>query len=163
MPEYVSCSTCGEEVTEDSDFCPHCGIVYEQAGTIQCETHPGNKGSSVCIICQRILCGECTHIQDGRRFCEEHKTVKVEQDWARVFQSTEINDAGLVKSVLENAAFHVQVRNFNSVGFVWDGGGDSPQSRSNIGKPAKVFVPIPEYLKARAALQEWESGKVDQE
>lgn len=163
MPHYVPCPTCGEEVTGDSDFCPHCGIVYEQAGTIQCETHPNDKGTSVCILCRRILCADCTYVQEGRRFCKDHKSVKVEQDWAQVFESTEINDAELVKSVLENAEFHVQVRNFNSIGFVWDGGGDSPQSRSNLGKPAKVFIPIPEYLKARVVLQEWESGKADQE
>jgi hypothetical protein len=98
----------------------------------------------------------------GKRFCKDHKSVKVEQDWAKVYQSTEINDAELVRSVLVNAEFHVQVQNFNSIGFVWDGGGDSPQSRSNLGKPAKVFVPIPEFLRAQIFLQEWESGKLDE-
>jgi len=163
MPEYVPCPTCGEEVTEDSDFCPHCGIVYKQSGTIQCETHAQSEGTSVCIICRRVLCNECTCFQRERRFCKDHKSVNVEQDWAKVFQSTEINEAGLVRSLLENAEFHVQVQNFNSIGFVWDGGGASPQSRSNLGKPAKVFVPIPEYLKAQAVLQDWESGEMKEE
>ncbi len=163
MREYIRCPSCGEEITQDSDFCPHCGILFEETGSVQCDIHPDATGSSVCIICRRILCERCTHLKEGRRFCIDHKSVRVEQDWARVFQSTEINDAELVRSVLENAEFHVQVRNFNSIGFVWDGGGDSPQSRSNIGKPATVFVPIPEYLKAEALLQEWESGRVDED
>jgi hypothetical protein len=44
---------------------------------------------------------------------------------------------------------------------VWDGGGDSALSRSAISKPAKVFVPIPEYLKAKESLEEWKSGAVE--
>lgn len=163
MSKYVSCISCGEEVTADSDFCPHCGIVYERGGSVFCEKHPQTKGVSVCIICRRVLCEYCLSVQGGRRFCGEHKSVKVEQDWAKVFQSTEINDAELVRSVLQNAEFHVEVQNFNSIGFVWDGGGDSPQSRSNLGKPAKVFVPIPEFLRAEAFLREWESGNVEVE
>lgn len=163
MPEYVSCTTCGEEVTSDSDFCPHCGTLFAGSGQTVCDTHADRRGTAVCIICHRLLCEECSGIRDGRRFCSDHTSVKVQQDWAKVFQSTEINEAELVRSVLENAEFHVQVQNFNSIGFVWDGGGDSPQSRSNIGKPAKVFVPIPEFLKAQALLMDWESGKSEED
>ena len=163
MQNYVPCPICGEEVTKDSDFCPHCGVVYAESEPVQCEDHPDRKGESLCIICHRVLCKECTRSREGRRFCQDHKSVNVEQDWAQIYQSSEINEAGLVKSVLENAEFHVQVQNFNSIGFVWDGGGDSAQSRSNIGKPAKVFVPIPEYLNAEVALREWESGEVKEE
>ncbi len=75
-----------------------------------------------------------------------------------VFKSTEINDAELVKSVLQSAQHKVLVQNFNSVGYAWDGGGDSPQSRSNLGRPAKVFVPIPEYQNAVRVIGEWESS-----
>jgi hypothetical protein len=85
----------------------------------------------------------------------------VEQDWAEVFRSTELSEADLVKSVLESIGHKVQVQNFNSVGFIWDGGGDSPISRSNINKPAKVFVPIPEYLDAVQELEEWRSSQTD--
>ena len=76
-----------------------------------------------------------------------------------IFESTEIGEAELVKSVLESTGHKVLVQNFNSVGFVWDGGGDSPISRSNINKPAMVFVPIPEYLDAARELAEWRSSQ----
>lgn len=161
MPDYVPCVQCGEEVTRDSDFCPHCGIMFEGKESVQCENHPERKGTAVCIVCRRVLCDACTRKRKGKRFCSDHAKVHVEQDWAVAYESTEINDAELVRSVLENAGFHVQVRNFNSVGFVWDGGGDSPQSRSNLSKPARVFVPIPEFLKAQGMIHEWESGKVE--
>jgi hypothetical protein len=84
--------------------------------------------------------------------------VEVQQDWARIFQSSDINEAGLVRSVLQSACFTVQVQNFSSIGFVWDGGGDSSLSRSALSKPAKVLVPIPEYIDAVKTLQEWNSG-----
>jgi hypothetical protein len=87
----------------------------------------------------------------------------VQQDWARIFQSTDINEAELVKSILQSGGFTVQVQNFNSIGFVWDGGGDSSLSRSALSKPAKVFVPIPEYLRARDTVREWTSGDAGQE
>ncbi len=63
--------------------------------------------------------------------------------------------------MLESTGHKVQVQNFNSIGFVWDGGGDSPISRSNINKPAKVFVPIPEYLEAVKVVEEWRSSNTD--
>jgi hypothetical protein len=100
---------------------------------------------------------------NGRTLCIDHQKIEIQQDWARVFQSTEIGDSELVKAVLESEGFHILVQNFNSIGFVWDGGGDSPISRSNISKPAKVFVPIPEYLKAAETIEEWNSSEIEPE
>ena len=157
MPDFTKCSNCTEEVTLDSDFCPHCGILFDRGDKVFCETHPREKATGVCIICRMLVCGQCSKNVHGRLFCLDHSKIEVQQDWAKVFQSSQINDAELVKSVLESAEFHVQVQNFNSIGFVWDGGGDSPQSRSNLSKPAKVFVPIPEYLDAVKTVEEWDS------
>ena len=67
----------------------------------------------------------------------------------------------MVKAILESSGHKVLVQNFAPVGYVWDGGGDSALSRSALSKPAKVFVPIPEYLKAKESLEEWKSGTVD--
>ena len=155
MAEYIPCPSCTEDITPDSDFCPHCGILLEPAGAVACDRHPGNEAFGVCIICRRVCCKECLAANRGRLFCTDHKKVRVEEDWAEVFRSTEIAEAELVKSVLEAAGHKVLVQNFNSIGFAWDGGGDSPVSRSNINKPAKVFVPIPEYLEAMKTKTEW--------
>jgi hypothetical protein len=123
-----------------------------------CEAHPSNEAAGVCIICRRLVCDECGSQIHHRTFCREHKGIEVQQDWARIFQSTDINEAELVKSVLTSGGFTIQVQNFNSIGFVWDGGGDSSLSRSALSKPAKIFVPIPEYLRAREAVQDWTFG-----
>jgi len=160
-PEYISCSSCNEEVTPDSEYCPHCGVLFESAAGEKCDTHPANPAQGICIICRKLVCEECGKVVHGRHFCLDHKSVEVQQDWARVFQSTEINDSGLVKAFLESNGFKVLGQNFAPIGYVWDGGGDSAISRSNISKPAKVFVPIPEYLRAEEALKEWKSGEAD--
>lgn len=78
-----------------------------------------------------------------------------------VFKSTDINESEFAKSFLESNGFKVLVQNFTPMGYAWDGGGDSPLSRSNLNKPAKVFVPIPEYVKAEEAVREWKSGSAE--
>ena len=103
MSEYIKCSYCGEEITADSDFCPHCGMLFAEAGAVFCDLHPLEPGAGVCIICRKLCCEECGAKVRGRFFCSAHRKVKVEQDWAEVFRSTEISDAELVKSVLESS------------------------------------------------------------
>jgi hypothetical protein len=158
MTQYDNCSQCSEEVTEDSDFCPHCGVLFAAAERELCENHRTINAIGVCIICRKLVCPQCSKIVHGRTFCLDHKSVEVQQDWATAFESTEINDAELIKSVLEKAQYRVLVQNFGSIGYAWDGGGDSPQSRSNLSRPAKVFVPIPEYLEASKTVEEWQSS-----
>jgi hypothetical protein len=157
MAAYIECNYCGEEVTEESDFCPHCGTLFAQAGTVVCDEHESVHAVCVCIICRKVCCEKCSVEVHGRSFCLLHRKVKVEQDWVEVFRSTEITEAELVKSVLESGGYKIITRNFNSIGFSWDGGGDSPVSRSNLNKPSRVFVPIPEYLEAVKYLEEWKS------
>jgi RNA polymerase subunit RPABC4/transcription elongation factor Spt4 len=154
MADLTDCPHCSEEITEDSDFCPHCGILLTEEKAF-CTLHAQDEATGICIICRQPVCRRCAAIVHRRTFCPEHKTIEVQQDWAMIFQSTEIVSAELVKSVLETAEFHVQVQNFASIGYAWDGGGDSPQSRSNLGEPAKVFVPIPEYLEAAKTMSNW--------
>jgi hypothetical protein len=158
MSEYGKCPNCKGEVTLDSDFCPHCGILFEGSKDVFCDTHQQDAATGICIICRKLVCTRCSAKHGGRMFCADHAKVEVSQDWAMVFQSTEINDAELVKSVLEAVRHKVLVQNFGSVGYAWDGGGDSPQSRSNLGRPAKVFVPIPEYIDAVRTIEEWQSS-----
>ncbi len=159
MSEFIQCPNCFGEVTPDSDFCPHCGLIFEEAGEVLCDTDPGQKAMGICIICRKVVCEKCGVGVNGRCFCLDHQHVEVRQDWAQIFESSEIAEAELVKSVMESTGHKVLVQNFNSIGFVWDGGGDSPISRSNINKPAKVFVPIPEYLDAVKELAEWQSSQ----
>ena len=158
MSELTTCEHCEREVTADSDYCPHCGFLFEGGEKVTCDTHPLSDAIGVCIICGKPLCELCGETNEDRLFCPDHLDVSVEEDWAEVMVSTDINEAELAKAVLEGAGIHVQVRDFGSIGYAWDGGGDSSLSRSQLGKPARIFVPISEYLGARETLNDWRSS-----
>lgn len=160
MPQLITCSNCEGEVTADSDFCPHCGYLLADQ-TLRCETHANNEAGGVCIICQKLVCEQCSEESDRRVFCLDHLDVRVDGDWAEVFRSTDVHDAELARSLLLDAKLHVEVQNFSSIGYAWDGGGDSPQSRSNLNNPAKIFVPLDEYIKGKEVLDEWQKGQPD--
>ena len=83
------------------------------------------------------------------------------EDWVKVFQSHEVTEADLARAVLQTAGFKVQMQNFSSIGYLWEGGGDSPVSRMQVGRPAKVFVPIPDFERALETLKEWDSGRME--
>jgi len=153
------CGDCGNEITADSDFCPHCGALTGLTEQIVCGRHPDRQAAAVCIICRSPLCDSCAVIKRGKWFCKDHASVRVEQDWALVFESPDINKAELARSVLDAGGFHVVVRNFGPNTAVWEGGGDSLFSRQQLNRLAKVFVPIPEYLNALQSLMEWEKAE----
>ena len=113
----------------------------------------------MCVICQQPFCSSCVKWIDGKALCADHVTVKIEQDFALVYSSSDINDAELARAILDSRGFHVVVRDFNPIGYVWEGAGDSAFSRSALRKLAKIFVPIPDYLRAIVVLNEWSTGK----
>ena len=159
---HKRCTQCSGEVTADSDFCPHCGVLFEKVSSARCDTHPQTRAEGVCIICRKLVCDRCGKQRAKRWFCTDHSDVKVEQDWALIFESPEINESELVKSFLESVGLHVVVRNFGPNNVVWEGGGDSLFSRQALNRLAKVFVPIPEYVDARKAFREWDSASKQQ-
>ncbi|GJQ19853.1 MAG: hypothetical protein HBSIN02_02080 [Bacteroidia bacterium] len=142
----------------DSDFCPHCGTLTGLAEQIGCGRHPDRQAAAVCIMCGMPVCDSCAVKKHGKWFCKDHASVHVEQDWALVLESPDINKAELARSVLEAGGFHVIVRNFGPNTAVWEGGGDSLFSRQQLNRLAKVFVPLPEYLNAVQSLLEWEEA-----
>ena len=157
MPPDERCPGCGEDVAGESDFCPHCGVLRPGAVTARCRRHPDAAAGHVCIVCRAPLCRQCRKSRTGRSLCEEHRKVELVLDWANVFQSNDVTEAELLRSVLEAEGLTVQTQNFQSIGYIWDGGGDSPLSRSAVNRPAKIFVPIPEYLAAQRVVLDWSS------
>jgi len=152
------CPFCGTMCSEGSDFCPHCGTLYPSAGDTACTDHSSRQAAGVCVICQQPFCVDCLKRVDGRFLCARHMNVKIEQEFALVYSSSNINDAELARAILDERGFHVVVRDFTPIGYVWDGAGDSALSRSLLRKLAKIYVPIPDYMRALVVLNEWSTG-----
>ena len=150
---FDECENCGEEVTPDSDFCIHCGVLLSDEA-FRCDTHTASPAVAVCIICRRLVCAECLKKKRGKIFCSEHKAVEVSEDWAVAFQSYDYYEANIVRGKLENAGITVNPRNNTSIGFIADGFIDSSIGRSILRYPVKVFVPLDQYLDAVKILKE---------
>jgi hypothetical protein len=140
MAELTTCANCDNEVTEDSDFCPHCGYLFKDAPPVKCETDIDQEASGVCIICQKLVCPRCREVKNNRLFCVDHRTVVVEQDWAMVVDSRSIAEAEMRKNFLDENGFQTVGYNLGIRG----------RNRST----ARVFVPIPDYLRAVELIKE---------
>jgi hypothetical protein len=151
--EYDECAHCSEQVTKESDFCIHCGVLLSDE-ELRCETHTASPAFAVCIICHRLLCDECLKEKHGKMFCPEHKAVEVSEDWAVAFQSVDYYEANIVRGKLENAGITVNPRNNTSIGFIADGFIDSAIGRSILRYPVKIFVPLDQYIGALEILKE---------
>ena len=162
MAETKNCGNCNGEVTADSDFCPHCGVIFEPVGKVPCETHPQRDALAVCIICRDTLCDECARRVRGRFFCKEHRGVEVEEDWAEVYRSYDPNEAEMAKSVLAASGVSIQTRNLSPapMGTYF---GEGAVFRLLMRYPARIFVPIPEFIHAAQVLRGWQSAAVDVE
>ena len=140
MSELTTCANCDKEVAEDSDFCPHCGYLFKDAPLAMCDTHHDSEASGVCIICQNLVCPRCREVRSKRLFCAEHRTVTVEQDWAMVIESPSLIDAEIQKSYLEDNGIQAL--------------GQSLGVRMKNRGTARVYVPIPDYLRSMKLLEE---------
>ncbi len=160
MTELGNCGNCNGEVTVDSDFCPHCGQIFEQAGESPCDTHPERKALAVCIICRKTLCEKCRTKVKRRSFCEQHQSIEVEEDWAKIYQSSDVHEAEMVKAVLAGAGVKVEAQNLSpaSISTYF---GEIALFRAFMRYPAKIFVPIPEFVRAMEVLQDWQSTFID--
>jgi hypothetical protein len=138
MPEVDNCGNCGEEASTDSDFCPHCGVLFEQAPFTVCDFHRDREAEGVCIICRKFVCDGCAIVIHKRLFCAEHQDVVAQEDFARVHESNYIAEAESIAAMLKGAGFEV-------VAPVWGA----------RGRLARVFVPIPEYVEAIKLVHEW--------
>ena len=153
LAAIAECINCSEPITEESDFCIHCGTLFSD-DDLRCERHPESSAIAVCIICHRLMCTACAEPKQGRVFCEEHTRVEVSEDWAVAFQSVDYYEANIVRGKLESAGITVNPRNNTSIGFIADGFIESAIGRSILRYPVKVFVPLDQYLAAVEIVKE---------
>ncbi|MCX7984899.1 MAG: DUF2007 domain-containing protein [Bacteroidetes bacterium] len=161
--ESLRCQQCEEPNAVDSEYCIYCGTILNKSQLILCAFHPDRLAQCVCVLCQQPLCETCSIHVDKRVLCTFHQDVELVEDFAIIYTSSDVTEADLIRAVLEENGFQVVVQNFDSIAYMWDGGGDSSVSRSNLSKPARVLVPLWEYADAEQCIEEWRSGQQVQE
>jgi hypothetical protein len=101
----------------------------------------------------------CSEESERRVFCLDHIDVRIDGDWAEVFRSTDAHEAEVARSILHDAKMSVETQNLPSSDHAWSGA--DPQSRCSVHNPAKLFVPIDKYLKAKDILDDWRNSTAD--
>ncbi|MGA9115686.1 MAG: hypothetical protein WB626_02815 [Bacteroidota bacterium] len=158
MADAPLCVRCSGSLPPGADYCPRCGVLLAPAHPA-CDLHPDREAAGVCVLCERLLCGECAWRAGARSVCAAHAGVFFRGEWVEVFRSSEVAEADMARAVLESEGCPVHTVDFGPVGYVWEGGGEHPLSRSALNKPARVLVPIPEFLRAEKTLNEWRSAE----
>ena len=155
MPELDDCGNCGYEVSDDSDYCPYCGVLFEHAPLVTCETHMNREASAVCVICQRPLCEACAVEVASRFLCPDHQSVKLRENYALVYQSRDVAEASAVRAMLSEGDVATEDEEGNVIEaeddklYVVDA---NLFTRSQL---ARLYVPVPRYLEAMEILREW--------
>ncbi len=150
MDQFITCSNCEGEVSQDSMFCSHCGYVLADDAP-RCALHPERESGGMCIVCQRVVCDQCSEESERRVFCLDHLDVIVEGDWAEVFRSTDPVDTEYARTLLEDAKFHVEMQGLGP-------GVEDRASQRDEGDVARVYVMLSEYMKAKDVLDDWRKG-----
>jgi len=143
----IVCDNCDEQIEADSQYCPHCGIVFENDEAevlIHCENHPAVAAVGVCIICGKPVCRDCAISKKGRVFCDNDKHVKIHERWAVLCSTSAEYEAEMVRANLELAGIKALV--FSQVDHAYF----IPMSRLAI---VNVMVPKEKLGKAREVLR----------
>lgn len=68
--EILVCVHCQAEVQATDQFCPRCGMLFEQE--MVCAQHHSVGAIGVCVVCARPFCGRCGGWKAKRFFCNQH-------------------------------------------------------------------------------------------
>lgn len=139
--EVFRCSQCAEDF-RDSDACPACGTLREQAA---CETHPERDAAGRCVICGRAVCEECRARDRGAALCAEHASVTVIEGWAQVYSNASEFKAQLVRENLRAEGVEAQIYSQRDRAFSLDLGEMSI---------VRLLVPVWEYERALKLIRE---------
>jgi hypothetical protein len=139
MDETTTCGNCRGEVTTDSDYCPHCGVFFEQAPVVPCDQHGDREADGVCIICGKCVCEQCSVRRGDRLFCSDHEDVSVEGDWAHVLASADEFSVNCVVDRLKAEGIEVERM----------GQGTIFRTPTTI-----LLTPIPSYMRASEIVDE---------
>ncbi len=107
----IDCPNCKEQIQDEAEYCPVCGVLLIDNQDIECENHQTIPAVAVCIICGKPVCQKCRKTRMNKTFCEDDKHVRVYQSWAVAYVSSTEYEAEMVKANLENAGIEAMIFN----------------------------------------------------
>lgn len=139
----MTCEFCSERLGADLKFCRHCGMLQacllDEDEEIACENHRGVEAVGMCVVCGKIVCGDCAIKRQHRIFCENDEHVRFAQDWAVAYTTGTEYEAQMVRDNLEGAGMPCLV--FSQRDHVYF---------LTIGNLAVVNVMVPKHLLGQA-------------
>ncbi len=160
MPEKLFCDFCGNESTDDSEFCGKCGNLF--INDVQCINHTERDAAGVCTICLQAYCKKCGFRVNNVFLCNEHSNYEIVEGMARVFGTPDEALVNYIKSCLENDGLHPFIYNRKATPMHL-GGSDhslfraSGDSQNVIINEIKLVVPCSEVLEAEKIIKEIEN------
>ena len=112
MPEKLLCDYCGNETTNDSEFCIKCGNIF--IDDVYCLNHSERYADGVCAICHQAYCKKCGLRVNSIFLCNEHSDYEIYEGMAAVFSSYDIAQIEFLKSCLKKEEFNPYIYNRNS-------------------------------------------------
>jgi hypothetical protein len=114
--ERLLCKSCEEPITDETTFCPHCGVLrgrFAEASPenadVMCAEHTKTEAVGRCVMCGKPVCEACAHRRQGRFFCPNDEHEKMAFDWVSVRTTNTEYEAEMVKANLVGAGIETTV------------------------------------------------------
>jgi hypothetical protein len=155
--DVLICDDCKNEVAQEDEFCPNCGLVFVQ--DLKCARHEDAPANGVCIICSRPCCDKCGRKVNRLFLCNQHEGYEIYEGRARVYGVSDEVMAHHAHECLKEGGLHpfVYSRKASPIFF---GGPEytmftaSGEYDGHIINEIKVMVPCQEVTMAEKLLKE---------
>jgi hypothetical protein len=155
----ATCENCGNEISDDSEFCSYCGALF--LDNTNCDKHESRDAEGVCIICRLPYCTECGSFVNKQFLCNEHSEYEIYEGMCRVFGSEDQMQVEYAMDCLKKSGLHPFLYS-RKVSPISLGGPDyslfrpSGDFRTHLVNEIKLMIPLPEALEAEEILRDLE-------
>ncbi len=104
MENELQCGNCELELTNEDEFCPRCGSIFDE--TVKCYKHESQSAEGVCVICNYAFCNKCGGFVNETFLCQEHEHYEVLQSLAVVGESKESYEIESLRNTLIGNGLH---------------------------------------------------------
>jgi RNA polymerase subunit RPABC4/transcription elongation factor Spt4 len=155
MESELQCSNCELELTNEDEFCPRCGCLFDES--VKCYNHELKIAEGVCVICNYAFCEKCGMFVNDVFLCAEHEHYEIYQSLAVVALCKNAYESESLKNSLIATGLHPFMFTGNNKPTTY-----TPSTESNnqnalevaiYGRSEiKILVPLGEVLDAEKLL-----------